>query len=820
MRPSHGGSGPRLAARLLAALAGALVLLAVLAATASAASDPLTLRSPLCAPGPRAALPADQRRACERSGSPVSGVPTVNYAFDIHWNPPVTRPAEVAVRTLYEVLDTLWVALLFVVRGALTLLDWAFSLNPFDAGSSGELAQTLERFGAVIEEGYLSALIVALGLWGIWNGLVRGRTPETLGGLAAAVALLALALATIHAPDRTAGLVARLANQAAMGLMAAPSHGVDAAPVASYAEAVDGLFDDLVRGPWCALQFRTERFCMGTAEAAAVQATLEAAEDDAVPPGAKDPRPSRGELWLAFAPGSEPRAALHDFYAGKDGGRVGAFGVTIINTPIGDKQGHDPEQVALQGADGTLVRLPLLVVLVLGILGALCLLLWLTVRLLDQAITGFVLLLLTPLALLLVAFGETGRAAFVRWALALLGALVSKAVYAALFGVIVAASQLLSATDADGTEWMLGWLLQTAFWWSVFFRREKLIGYLSVVPSFDGRRPRSRLASLLGYRVATGALLGAGIGGGATRAGGPLGKARGIALRTRVARSEATRTAGREHLERRAEQRATQHDRDAHDVLARDRSLRDALDALTIAPRDGGTAGPTPGGVDPPTPGMVVPPDPIRPARDASTSTPSRLDGTSVGQDPSAPRAARRPATPDPATPRVAAPATLTGAAPSATGADTAARAAALSAERAALAPRVALAREAATTQGRPVDERERRRERLDQVRRELDLPAQDLRHAWRVGLSPDALLRLRTEAPAQHAAHVLTIADQLTADRTVASALPTDPRTPPRPSAERAAAAHLDPARLDALRRDTRDRLRHERNTRRYLYR
>ena len=549
------------------------------------------MRSPLCAPGARAALGAAEQRACARTGSPLSGAPTTHYAYDIEWNPSITHPADVAVKALYSLLDMLWLALLFAVRGVLTLLDWAFTLNPFALGAAGGLQRALARFFAVVDAGYLSAVIAALGLWGIWSGIARRRTPETIGGLAAALAMLVLAVAVVHAPDRTAGLVARLANQSAMGLMAAPSHGLGAAPVATYGEAVDGLFDDVVRAPWCALQFRTRAFCDGTAERGAVQAALDAARDDgdsapAIAPGARVPR---GELWLAFAPGSDARTALHDYYGGHDGGKVGALGVTIVNTGIGDKAGHDPGEVAIQGGAGSLVRLPLLVVVVVGVLGALLVVGWIMLRLLDQATTGFVLLLFTPVALLLVAFGEAGRAAFARWGLALLGALVSKVVYAVMLGVVVLGARLLAA-GADAGDWMLAWLLQTAFWWSVFLKRAQLVGYLSVVPAFDGSRAGRRLGGLLAFRALSNAR---------REHDGAL---RGRALRSRVARSEGVRAAAREHVDARADQRAAQHDRDAADVVARDASLRTALDALTL----GGEASHTHARPDPDTGATVT----------------------------------------------------------------------------------------------------------------------------------------------------------------------------------------------------------------------
>ncbi len=59
-----------------------------------------------------------------------------------------------AIKSVYALLDMLWLALLFAVRGALTLLDWAFTLNPFHVGATGGLDGALERFFGVIDAGY------------------------------------------------------------------------------------------------------------------------------------------------------------------------------------------------------------------------------------------------------------------------------------------------------------------------------------------------------------------------------------------------------------------------------------------------------------------------------------------------------------------------------------------------------------------------------------------------------------------------------------------------------------------------------------------
>ena len=137
-------------------------------------------------------------------------------------------------------------------------------------------------------------------------------------------------------------------------------------------------------------------------------------------------------------------------------------------------------------------------------------------------------------------------------------------------------------------------------------------------------------------------------------------------------------------------------------------------------------------------------------------------------------------------------------------------------AEDATPTPGVAPAREPGARDPEAAVDRSTRAERLAEIARELRLPAHDHRHVWRVGLSPHALARLARENPGAHAAHVGTIAGQLERDRTLVRALPSDPRTPPRPSIERAAARQLDAVALREAQRDRRHQLRQQRALRR----
>ena len=74
-------------------------------------------------------------------------------------------------------------------------------------------------------------------------------------------------------------------------------------------------------------------------------------------------------------------------------------------------------------------------------------------RLFVQTAVAFVLVLMTPLALFMPAFGERGRAPRSRfWGATLLGALISKLVYAALLAVVLFATTVIaSLVDGGGS---------------------------------------------------------------------------------------------------------------------------------------------------------------------------------------------------------------------------------------------------------------------------------------------------------------------------------------------------------------------------------
>jgi hypothetical protein len=188
------------------------------------------------------------------------------------------------------------------------------------------------------------------------------------------------------------------------------------------------------------------------------------------------------DLYLRSSPGSHAREALWGFFDKDEDERYKA-------------------KVAAQGGDGALTRLSMLALFAIGLLGAILLLVWLAIRLFTQAAIAFVLLLAAPLALFFPLLGDGGRRAFRTWGLTLFGSLVAKVIYAALLSIVLLGISILGRVDgAAGSA--TGFLLSSAFAWSVFLKRSELIGWLQVAENERHGTLRAGLAGTAAYGLA------------------------------------------------------------------------------------------------------------------------------------------------------------------------------------------------------------------------------------------------------------------------------------------------------------------------------
>ena len=491
----------------------------------------LGIENPLC--GEPRKLSARQIRNCESSRSPEAAYPVGNYGWDIHIESGgfISSLFVPAVSFVLQLLSVIWLVLLMMLKGCLIILGFAFSLSPFtDNRMLGEIGNGLSSFFEHLTSPWMSTLFVILGGWGLYNGLVRRRTGETLAGMAMALVMLLGGLWIIHSPRDTVGRVAEAVNSASLTAVSAPSSGRVNAPMRSYNDAMAAVWNRMTAVPFCAMNFSDVHWCM-TAKPS--EEALDAArsgldEDDpfiqqiltsntpelATSLLSKDltglfgPAPTIRDLYLRFSPMSGSRDKLWDYYNGKPDNQVGLpMNIGPQINVGGGTDGVAPDKVAMQGRSGVLTRMVMVLIFTIGLLGGLLLLLWLAMRLVMATASSFILVLATPLAMFLPVFGQAGRNAFTKWLVALLGAIVAKLVYSGLLGIVLLGTSVIGSAIGRSSP-TLGLIAAMAFWWAVFLSREKYLALFQVDP--DGDRAaaglyRTLAGGYLGYRIARGA---------------------------------------------------------------------------------------------------------------------------------------------------------------------------------------------------------------------------------------------------------------------------------------------------------------------------
>jgi hypothetical protein len=497
--------------------------------------------SPFCG---RPELANAERRNCRGSGALSHPVRIDHYGFDIHIDTGVDNVAGNFAKGLQDIAQMLWMVLLYLVKGTTLGLEWAFSLDLLGE-TMGGARRALERMhDQAIGDGWLFAAISAAGLWGIYRGLVQRRTSEAFTGLAATVALMVAGLVVVSDPVGTVGRASELANQAALGIVSGATTGSTQRPARGFGEAMRHVFDQAVLRPWCALQFSDVRFCLSNPR--------EVIDGSDLP---KDPSviaayaraPTVADLFLAFEPNGEDdvdqRDQLYEKWKEKEGDRLQSV-------------------VRIQKEPSTGPRLALLAVIAIGQLGMVFLLGWLAMRLLGYGGLALVLLLVAPIMLLAPALGDSGRAAFLAWVKRLTGALVAKAVYAVLLAVVLIATGALAEIESLG--WIAVWLLQAVVWWTLFLRREEIIGLATARPASTDSRSLLQRAFYTQRLTAT--ALDAANGGKNAVGRQTIGRVR----ERRAATTAAVQAASDRSLRQHASSDLGQRRRDARDVLTRD----------------------------------------------------------------------------------------------------------------------------------------------------------------------------------------------------------------------------------------------------------
>jgi hypothetical protein len=433
-------------------------------------SDPsrsLGATSPSC----RYALSAAARRSCRASGSVAEPHPLSSYGIDVRVGFSVTDPGKSFLAALQMLGAGLWMALLYIIKGVLLLLEWSFSLDLTNEAMP-QVRRSLARLHEqAFGDWWLLLAISLTGLWGIHRGLVQRRTTETLAGLAATVALIIGGLVLISRPDDTVGWMARATNDAGMTVLAAGTGGSARSPRDALASSMGEVFDTTVRRPWCALEFGSVAYCDK--------------------PTGDRAHPTNAEVWLQYPAQGWQRGRLHTLLDKKKSEHFTFNPLTPLHNTktllgidddrklpddVEELVHREPPRASLQNAGGTFPRLALLLVVLVGLSGAAALYSYLGVRLILAAGLGLVLLLIAPPMLLAPALGDGGRATFLAWIKRLLAATVAKFVYAVFLTVVLVASGVFTSLEFG---WFGTWLMSAAFWWGVFVKRHDIITFVA-----------------------------------------------------------------------------------------------------------------------------------------------------------------------------------------------------------------------------------------------------------------------------------------------------------------------------------------------------
>jgi hypothetical protein len=406
--------------------------------------------------------------------------PLSAYALDYHVDVGVTNPGGVPPMIAQWAAAQLWSFTSFPVKTVIDLFTWAFSLDLL-GGPTGALAPIGEAITSlyenVIGEAWMVAAIVVAGIWGIWKALVQRRYTETAGGLALSVVFVVVALFFVHQPERTVGAASRWTNTLSLAFLSGANRGSLDDPQQAKRQVADHLFETLVYRPWVVLQFGGLSHCVDT--------DREDGDGFPRPVGPHDPardvcrdhlRAGRdgfggyASRYLRWAPGSEERKAEYDALRSGEAPPDDQFAGHRV-----DKA--DAPAVDVQQAGGAFQRLTVAVVVLLGALGAVALLGFLSLAVILAQVVALVLLGFAPVALVIGVFPGAGHQFFRGWLTKLATAVFIKALYSLVIAIVVAVSAALaSSTGSLGFLFAFG--LQATFFWAIFLYRKQITARL------------------------------------------------------------------------------------------------------------------------------------------------------------------------------------------------------------------------------------------------------------------------------------------------------------------------------------------------------
>jgi TrbL/VirB6 plasmid conjugal transfer protein len=403
----------------------------------------------------------------------------------------------VAPMIAYFFAQVLWLITAFLANGVITLFDFAFNLDLVNGnGSPGSGALTPissaihNLYANTLGAPWLIAAIVLAGCWAMWKALVQRRYTETAGALAVSLIYCVLAIGIVTQPERTIAPASKLSNQLSTALLSLTNEGNLSSEQQAKSAASDQLFDLLVLNPWTVLEFGGIEHCTTTSaghtRSVAVRplssnptqdASLAEHLENGVEVHAEgktciNNRNKYAPHFLAYPYQSSGRNSEHEALEnGKDEDLPSSDPAkTNGSYPLGNA---DEPAAEAMGKGGQYQRMLLAIIILAGEIGAFLLLGALALGVILAQILLLTLLCAAPVALLLAVFPGRGHDFFRSWLAKLAGYLARKVIYSLILAIVLAVCQALDDATSN-LGWLLAFVLQAAFLWTVFIQRNRL----------------------------------------------------------------------------------------------------------------------------------------------------------------------------------------------------------------------------------------------------------------------------------------------------------------------------------------------------------
>lgn len=402
----------------------------------------------------------------------------------------------VAPMIAFFIAQVLWLITAFLAYVVITVFQFAFSLDLVNGnGTSGSGALTpvasaihnlyAQTFGAP----WLVVAVVAVGCWAMWKALVQRRYTETVGALAISLLYCVLAIGIVTQPEKTIAPASRLSNQLSTAILSLTSQGNVESEQQAKTAASDQLFSFLVLDPWTVLEFGGIEHCTpgpksshtlpvrplasNPAEDVRLAGQLETAtEVQAQGKTCINNRNKYASHFLAYPFQGKDRNAEHDALEKGDIGKLPSSDPAKGNGTYPLSKADEPAAEAM-GKGGQYQRLLLAIVIPAGELGAFLLLGALAIVMVVAGGRLLFWLCLAPFVLPIAIFPGRGHAFFRFWLGKLASNLTKKVICSVILAVTLAVSQALEDATSN-LGWLLAFLLQAAFLWTVFIERKTL----------------------------------------------------------------------------------------------------------------------------------------------------------------------------------------------------------------------------------------------------------------------------------------------------------------------------------------------------------